>query len=658
MFANMGLKGKLLSGFIAVALIGAITGAIGVYYSKQVGESAEEVLVVKLPSYTAVAELGDNAFQIAILLSNLANPNGDLEMRKAAYRFDEEFKKADEAWKIYEPLPQTPEEAVIWKQFVPKWESWKERINKFVEVSKELDDLLKTDPAGATPAVKELRQKLYQMYLDGRATRREIRQDLTKIGEINEAGTISGAKLNNQLADKLTMILIISSILGLAIAVVIGWVMATRIANAVTNITGAAQNIALGDTGMEITYQSGDEVGKLAEAFRNLLKAQRNEIRVINAMAIGDFSNDVDVRSDKDELSRSLQRMADDTNKVVRLAAAMASGDLTVDVAMRSDKDEMSRALDSMVEQLNVILGEVNRAVSQVAAGSTQISQASQSLSSGATESAASLEEITASIGQIGSQARGNAENASQANGLAVSARSSAEKGNGAVTEMLEAMKAVQDSGAQIAKVVKMIDDIAFQTNILSLNAAVEAARAGRHGRGFAVVADAVRNLANRSANAAKDTAELVDSTIKRIQESHQIASRTAESLGEIVTNSVKVADLVGEIAAASNEQAQGVAQINQGLTQINQVTQQNTANAEETAAAAEELSTQSVELQRLMSRFKLKMNGHGAIYVSNQPHARILEAPGADGKHAMINAAKSGKLLDSRRTKAKAEWV
>jgi methyl-accepting chemotaxis protein len=335
----------------------------------------------------------------------------------------------------------------------------------------------------------------------------------------------------------------------------------------------------------------------------------RSAAQLAGTIRDGDFSRrmNLDSRDEVGQLGGALDEMADSLQKAAGVAEQIAGGNLAVDVTLASDRDQLGKALQAMTTSLNRILGRVQSAAEQIASGSSQVSDSSQSLSQGATQSASSLEEITSSMSEMASQTRLNAENATQASTLAGDARKSARNGNKQMKQMVAAMGEINEAGQSISKIIKVIDEIAFQTNLLALNAAVEAARAGQHGKGFAVVAEEVRNLAARSAKAASETAELIEGSVKKAENGADIADRTAAALEEIVSGITRATDLVGEIAAASNEQAQGIGQVNQGLGQIDQVTQQNTANAEESAAASEELSGQAEELRRLLTRFRLK---------------------------------------------------
>lgn len=337
----------------------------------------------------------------------------------------------------------------------------------------------------------------------------------------------------------------------------------------------------------------------------------------------GDIVGAIEIVVDQTEIKKA-QRVADkvsryqseEVDKLSKTLEKMSEGDLTVSYTAadgEGDTEDVSRNfamisenLNNTVVSMNSILLQVNGAVEQVAAGAFQVSGASQSLSEGATEQASSLEEISSSMQEIGSQIRVNAENAEKCDSLSKEAMESAKTGSEQMEILLEAMDDIDKSSKNISKIIKVIDEIAFQTNVLALNAAVEAARAGEHGRGFAVVAEEVRELAQKSAKAAKETTEMIDDSIKKAENGSNISAETSSVLKQLVEASKSVGAIVEEISIASNEQAQGVLQINTGLSQIEQVTQQNTANAEESAAASEELSGQADELRKMISRFKL----------------------------------------------------
>jgi len=393
----------------------------------------------------------------------------------------------------------------------------------------------------------------------------------------------------------------VSVLLVLLIVCLFAWTVAMGLTRPIASSTSLLESFAkLGDVTINVPaadLKRADEIGLLAGSIDLLLQQQRQQV----------------------------------TN-----AEELAAGNWGINIAIRSEKDALGIANQAMVEQVHSALYQVKMASNEVDAGAGQISDASQSLSQGATESAASLEEISSSVTEIGSQTKANAENASQANILATQTRKSAEVGNEKMVEMMSAMTGIQESSKQIARIIKVIDDIAFQTNLLALNAAVEAARAGRHGKGFAVVAEEVRNLASRSAKAAKETSDMIESSIGKVDNGTEIARATEKAFQEILGSSVKVADLVGEIATASSEQAQSIHEIGQGLDQIDQVTQQNTANAEETAAAAEELSSQARELASLLEKFRLR-DSHHVIR-----HERT-DAPGL--KKVVNKADQSGKI-------------
>ncbi len=291
----------------------------------------------------------------------------------------------------------------------------------------------------------------------------------------------------------------------------------------------------------------------------------------------------------------------------------------------------ITRSIGGLVSRIAGSLGEGSE---QVTSAATQVSASSQSLAEGASEQAASLEETSASLEEMSSMTKRNAESASQAKDLSNQTRAAADTGATDMAEMKQAMDAIKSSSDDISKIIKTIDEIAFQTNILALNAAVEAARAGEAGAGFAVVAEEVRNLAQRSAQSAKETAAKIEDSTRKSEHGVRISDKVAKSLGEIVEKARKMDTLVAEIATASREQTQGIEQVNTAISQMDKVTQANAGNAEETAAAAEELSAQAVAMQEATTELRQLVGGSQSAAIASPARHSTVRTPVAGAKH------------------------
>ena len=550
---------KLMAGFVGVAIIGGLIGGVG-----YLGQRSANKSIVHVDEDATLMQLADDVEILGIQLRRLEKDVfinvGNVEIQKAKL---EQFDKTVTEFK--EKLLKVDE---ICKENADLESKLGEIVDKTREQFKIYDDGVRGVFSAMSTNSSLTARDADAMVSSFRESARFIEKGAEEISDY-------ASKVMNEEADKAIvssrfemLIIAITVVVGFVVAIILGFVISKKISSSIKNFQSVITNVCNGVVkGQTCEIKSSDEIGEMGNSLNSLIAT---------------------------------------LTKVVEWVNYVGNGDLTKTIDKKSDVDEIGSACEKMLANLKVLVNNIRDSVSQVSSGSSQVSDASQSLSQGATETAASLQQITSSMTEIGSQTKTNAENAGQAKNLAKGTMDSAEAGSKQMSTMVSSMNGIQSSSKNIAKIIKTIDDIAFQTNLLALNAAVEAARAGKHGKGFAVVADEVRNLAGRSAKAAKETADMIEDSIQKVNTGSEQANQAEASFEEIVKSVTKVNDIVGEIAAASNEQAQGISQINTGLQQIDQVTQQNTANAEETAAAAEELSSQATQLGQIVSKFNL----------------------------------------------------
>ncbi len=420
--------------------------------------------------------------------------------------------------------------------------------------------------------------------------------------------------------------------------------------NSLLGVQDVAVGVAQGDVSrLSEFYKNGGRLSEndmLIPAFIQMMEtiqALASEVdELTKAAAAGDLTVRGNAakfeglyRSVVEGVNQTVDAMVAPLSETIQVLDRMAENDYTSTMAgeYQGAFNQLASAVNRVQQTLNQVLGEINQSAVQIGSSSRQVAEGSEQMTLGATAQASSIEQLSSTISEIAAQTRQNAANANEANNLALISKTEAEQGNEQMKAMLQAMQEIQQSSVNISKIIKVIDEIAFQTNILALNAAVEAARAGQAGKGFAVVAEEVRNLAARSANAAKETTALIENSIKKVKDGTRIAEDTAVALDKIQEGVTKATSFVGNIAVASNEQATGIAQVDQGIEQVSRVVQTNIATAEESTSTSQELADQAAVLKQVVARFKLNDQPE-AVPGSAAPNspARLTAATGRSG--------------------------
>jgi methyl-accepting chemotaxis protein len=650
-FYNLKIAAKLLICFFLMALVAGGIGYVGIREISRVAEADERLIGQLAIPLTQLADLNRSFLNIRCNVRDLMLARSPEEAQKYQDALKQLEKDISGYQSEYEASLIAKEEKDAFRTFSDSVKNYFTDLAHFAQLldsgnKEEALDYLRGDFLSVANASDAALLKM-----------RELKMTLAKATSESDAA----------LARKSIITMSVFMVVGMVLAIGLGYWIAKVIGMPVRRITKACNGLAIGDLNQRIRFFSTkDEIGILAAAFNKIVDAQKELDSAAERIAGGDLTLTIRERSEKDVLSKSMQRvvnslrgLVDETvaltknaadgklrerghaekfnggykaivegvnntldavilpiNEALAILERVSDRDMTARVTgdYRGDFARIKEVLNKAVQNIDDALVRVAVGSDQVASASEQISSGSQSLSQSSSEQASSLEEIASSLQEMSSMTKQNTGNAKEAQKLSEAAHSSTVKGVESMKRLSAAMDQIHKASESTAKIVKTIDEIAFQTNLLALNAAVEAARAGDAGKGFAVVAEEVRNLAMRSAEAAKNTSGLIEESVRKAEGGVSINQEVLQNLQEMNVHTTRVTTVMAEIVSASDQQNQGIEQVNRAVEQMNAVTQATAASAEESASSAEELAGQAAEMKSMVQAFRLSTAAKPAI--------------------------------------------
>jgi len=600
MLNNVKVGTKLTAGFMITAGFAVFIGIMGIKSVSKVNSIVEVMYSHNLASVNFANQLDIIITKMRLSIRNATLAANEKERDEQIKNFHENKNLFVATLDSLKAVSHTDKEKAQIRTIEANWDKYLAECSNMIEVAKRIN--------------LRMPRELARAYEDGAVFVNIIEKSTMELEQLNETMAFDEwqesietyAGIRNTLAALLIAVA--------AAGITLGLYLSRSISKPLKAAEAMMDELSRGHLDMRLKMKRKDEIGIMAQSMDSFAdNLQHTVVDTMKKVSEGDLSARISLSDERDEISKALKQtimslrnlIIDDGGMVLNSAAKR-------DLSQRLKKEYkgefavMKENINTVMQNLDEALSMVYEAAEQVSSASGQISGGSQQLAEGSNIQASSIEEVSSSLEEISSMTKQNADNALHAKLLAKEAREAADEGDDAMKRMAEAIMQIKLSSDNTAKILKTIDDIAFQTNLLALNAAVEAARAGEAGKGFAVVAEEVRNLAMRSAEAAQNTAVMIEEAIRNAEGGVKITEEVAKALNQIVNRAGKVGDLIAEIAASSSEQAAGVEQVNTAVSQMNQVTQQTAANSEESASAAEELSSQAEELANLVYSFTL----------------------------------------------------